>query len=194
MEVAVLNKQKNTLFIVFVTFFVTSAMYLGAFTLVPSLSDRLPSVSFFGADSELKEFDSLIKDNYYKEVDSAKLKNSALKSYVSALGDPYSEYHTKSEYDRLMEDFGGNYKGIGITVSVVDNEIVIIEVNSKGPAYKAGLKKGDIILKVDSKDVNADNYDEAINMIRSADNTDTEVELTIRRGSETSVVNVERQE
>lgn len=187
-----MNKQKNTFFIVFVTFLITSAMYLGAFTLVPSLYDSLPNLRGLGG-AGFGEVEALIQDHYYKDVDFDKLEKRALSSYVDALGDPHSAYYTKSEYERFMEDFSGNYKGIGITVSINNNnEIVIAEVNTKGPAYEAGIQKGDILLAVDKKQVNGDNYTEAINMIRSAQKDAPPVVLSIGRGDETIEFTVER--
>ena len=109
---------------------------------------------------------------------------------MAGLDDPYSVYYTKEEYEKLIEDDKGTYVGIGSTVSkkVDTNEIYIVKPLKGGPAEKAGMLPGDVILKVDDTDITADmELEEVTKMIRGEENT--EVTVTVKRdGVEGEVV------
>ncbi len=108
-----------------------------------------------------------------------------LNSYCSTL-DPYTNYMGPKEYKIFNEGIsGGNFSGIGIAMSAVknkDGEIVIIEVFENTPAYKAGLKPGDRIVKVDGKEIKNYSVDTVQSMIRGPKGTP--VVLTIKREKE----------
>ncbi len=185
-----MNKQKNTAFVVFMTFIITTALYLGAYVFIPQTGSFLTNLKGItsgflkNGDVSLDEIKSLIDKNYFKDVDEAKLENGAIKGYVAGLGDPYSQYHTPSEYKDVLSELNGNYKGIGITATVLDGEIVIAVVHKDGPADKADIKKGDVIIKVDDTDVNGDTYNEAVTLMRGTNDTDDKVTVTVKRGEE----------
>ena len=185
-----MNKQKNTVSAVFITFLITTALYVGAYVFVPQTSTFLTNLKGItsgflkNGDASLDEIQNLVNKNYFKDVDEAKLTESAMKGYVAGLGDPYSQYHTASEYKDLLSDLNGNYKGIGITATVVDGEIVVAVVHKGGPADKAGMKKGDIIIKVDDTEVNGDSYNKAVSLMRGTNDTDDKVKVTVKRGEE----------
>ncbi len=197
--------KKNTALIIFLTFIVTSCMYFAAYVFVPSVSTVLDAVTefitpdFLGGGSlggELNSIKGIIDNNYIEKPDNEALKNMALKGYVAGLGDVYSEYYTKDEYEALSSDLSGNYKGIGVEVTIDDdNLITLLAVFDDAPAAKAGLMAGDKITKVNDTIVNGDNYNEAINMIRGVGEygkNDT-MTLTIKRGDNTFEAKVTRE-
>ena len=197
--------KRNTALIIFLTFIVTSCMYFAAYVLVPSVSTVLDAVTEFitpdflgggGLGGELDSIKDIIDDNYIDKPDNGSLKDMALKGYVAGLGDVYSEYYTKDEYEALSSDLSGNYKGIGVEVTIdEDNLITLLAVFDDAPAAKAGLMAGDKITKVNDTAVNGDNYNEAINMIRGVGDygkNDT-MTLTIKRGDNTFQAEVTRE-
>lgn len=101
-------------------------------------------------DNELKEFIEnydYVVNNYYGKVDKTKLVDSAIAGMLTSL-DKNSSY-VGTESDNFNIYLEGNYKGIGIEISRNDsNEIVIYKVFDGSPADKAGLKAGDILIKV----------------------------------------------
>ncbi len=195
-----MNKQKNTASAVFITFLITTVLYVGAYVFVPQTSTFLTNLKSItsgflkNGDVNLDEIQNLVNKNYFKDVDEAKLTESAMKGYVAGLGDPYSQYHTPEEYKDVLSDLNGNYKGIGITATVMDGEIVIAVVHKGGPADKAGMKKGDIIIKVDDTEVNGDSYNEAVTLMRGTNDTDDKVKVTVKRGEETLTKDLVREE
>ncbi len=195
-------QRKNTLLIIFLTFAVTSALYLSAHILVPSFGNALDNiVSFitpgFESGGKMGEVQNIIGNSFMGNPDKEKLETKALKAYVGALDDPYSEYFTKEEFESLSGQLTGNYKGIGIEVTLNDDNLIsIVNAYKNAPAAKAGIMPQDIITAVDGIQVNGDNYNEAISMIRGDGEygkKDTVI-LTIKRQEETFDTKVTRTE
>ena len=103
-----------------------------------------------GIGTELSSLRSIIDQYYLGEVDDNKLKEAALSGYISGLGDEYSTYISKDEYESFSANIMGNYVGIGIYMAVYkdSNEIVIVSPMKGSPAEEVGLQSGDIITKV----------------------------------------------
>lgn len=185
-------QRKNTLLVIFITFVATSALYLGAHILVPSLAGALNNIADIITPSlegggKIGEIQKIIENSFFGEPDKEKMETTALKSYVDALDDPYSEYFTKAEYESMSAQLTGNYKGVGIEVTLNDdNLITIINAYKNAPASKAGLMRGDIITHVDGIAVSGDNYNEAISMIRGDGEFGEKdsVIITAKRGGE----------
>ena len=75
------------------------------------------------------------------------LTEGAYKGYIQGLGDQYSNYMTKEEYQEDLESYSGEYSGIGITFNENDNgEFEVYEVSEGSPAEEAGIVKGDLII------------------------------------------------
>ncbi|MEG1284368.1 MAG: S41 family peptidase [Romboutsia sp.] len=144
--------------------------------------------------NKLLGLESIVKEDFYQKPEDKKLVDGAIKGLFSGLNDPYSQYYTQSEFERLKEQTSGAYVGIGVIISpnADDNTITIIAPIEGSPAEKGGIKPGDKILKVNGTIVTADKSDEAIGMIKGKSNTD--VELTIKRDDEEFNVSIKREE
>jgi carboxyl-terminal processing protease len=92
-------------------------------------------------------------NNYIGEVDENTLIDAAINGMYGCLSDEYTTYIDKDSTDSLQEQLGGKYTGVGIEITMVDNKIVINRVFSDSPAYEAGLKKGDVLTKLDGVDL-----------------------------------------
>ena len=107
------------------------------------------SFSFFKSEiqgekvsPELQELVSVyhnILDNYYKDIDEMDLVDAAVDGMLSSLDDPYSIYMDEDSSTTFNESVDGSYTGIGITISAVDNKVVILEVAKGSPAEKADI-------------------------------------------------------
>lgn len=135
-----------------------------------------------------------IKEDFYKKTKDEKLVNGAIKGLFSGLEDPYSQYYTKEEFNRLKEQTSGSFVGIGVFISPSseDGYITVISPIEGSPAEKSGIKAGDKIIKVDGKNVTAKHSDEAITMIKGKEGTSVELTL-IRNGKELNL-KVKREE
>lgn len=141
--------------------------------------------NYFVLSKELAKFvdayDAIV-NNYYKEVDKDKLVESAINGMVSSIGDEYTSYSDKDVTDNFNETVNGKYMGIGALIMKSENDLVIYKIFEDSPSYRAGLKDGDIILKLDDKDTK----DMSVNDIASIVKNDTnkEVKLLVKRGEE----------
>lgn len=145
-----------------------------------------------GIAGTISTYRSIIDKYYLGEIDEEKLRESTLKGYVEGLGDEYSEYIPKSDYDNFMTNIDGNYVGIGIYMAVYkdSDEIVVLSPIEDSPAEAAGIVSGDVILKVDGIEYTGEQLDEASNAIKGQEGT--KVKLEIKRNEEIIELEVER--
>ena len=150
--------------------------------------------SYMALSNDLSKFVDTyyaIKDNYYGELDNEKLVDSAIKGMISAIGDEYTSYSDTDDADNFKQTVSGIYEGIGCTVGVnLDNKIVVVDMFKDSPAEKAGLKVGDIIIKIDGEDFGGKSSTDMSNYVKSSKNS--KVVLTIIRDEETMELDVER--
>ncbi len=120
----------------------------------------------------------IVKEDYVKEVKTKDLIYSSIKGMVSSL-DPFSAFLTPKEYRSFIGETEGKFGGVGIEITLDKGRPVVITPLVGTPAYKAGIKPGDVIIAVDGKDTLGKSLIEVVNMIRGP--VGTEVELTIMR-------------
>lgn len=134
-------------------------------------------------DKKLEALDSLIDKTYlYKnDIDDDVLKEGIIKGYIEALGDPYSEYYDEKEFKELTEATSGKFYGIGAAFSEKDTSgsLEVVRVYENMPAAKAGIKAGDILIKVDGKSIEGKSSDAVMNTVKG--DKGTKVKLTFMR-------------
>ena len=121
----------------------------------------------------------LVEKNYVDEVDPKKLIENAIQGMVSSL-DPHSSLLTPEAFKELQIDTQGEFTGIGIHVTMRDNLVTVISPIDGTPAYKAGIKAGDKIVKVDG--IATEDLRDAVKRMRGPKGT--EVTITIIREGE----------
>jgi carboxyl-terminal processing protease len=121
----------------------------------------------------------IVSKDYVDEVETKKLIESAIQGMVSSL-DPHSSLLTPDAFKELQIDTQGEFTGIGIHVTMRDNLVTVISPIEGTPAYRAGIKAGDRIVRVDDKPT--DNLAEAVKLMRGPKGT--EVTITILREGE----------
>lgn len=142
-----------------------------------------------------------IDSRFLFEVDHDAIYDSMAKAMFSALDDPYSAYTTEDEAQRITDTTTGKYGGIGAYISKpnpdnIDQKepktymVTIVSPFVGSPAYRAGLHAGDLISHIDGEDVSELTVEEASSALRG--DPETEVELTIQRGSSTFTVKIVR--
>ena len=119
-----------------------------------------------------------IEQNYVEPEDSQKLIYGAIKGMVQSL-DPHSSFMTKDEYRELMLETRGSFSGIGIEITLKDGILTVVSPIEGTPAYEAGMKAGDKIIKIEDKSTKDMNLMEAVKTIRGPKGT--KVKLTIMR-------------
>ena len=167
---------------VIITFLITSVTVYKAIAKNGIKYVKITDGEVTGLDETLASFRKVLEKEYLGEIDDETLVEGALKGYVEALGDPYTEYYTKEEMEKLMDTTNGNYVGIGIYM-LVDKEkqtIVVLKPMENSPAEQAGILAGDIITKVDGEGYTLDTITEVSNKIKGK--AGTKVKLEIKRG------------
>lgn len=122
-----------------------------------------------------------IKQDYVDGVADKKLIENALKGMVAGL-DPHSSYLDTKEYQEFMNNTQGEFGGLGLEIVSEDGLIKVVSPIEDTPAYKAGIKNGDLIVKIDDQQVQGMSVTEASNKMRGKPNTP--VVLTIVRKNE----------
>ena len=134
-----------------------------------------------------------ILDKYYlNDIDEDKVDEGALKGYVAALGDPYTEYIPKDEMEDYKSNLMGNYVGVGIYMAqnTKDNTIVVLSPIKYSPAEEAGILPGDIIKKINGVEYKGEDMTAASNSIKGEEGTT--VTLEIQRGQEIKTFEITR--
>lgn len=144
--------------------------------------------------SNMKSLRSVIDKMYIGDIDENKLREEALKGYIKGIGDKYTEYFTKEEWGKLNEVVSGEFYGIGVYLELSKDEknIVITSVMKDSPAEKAGLKSGDILAKVNEKDIDSEDFENVTKYIKGEKGT--KVKVTVYREKEKIEKEIERQE
>ena len=125
-----------------------------------------------------------VDQDFYFEEDTDSIEEGIYAGMMAGLGDPYSCYYTAEQYEELMVDTQGVYCGIGAMISqnLETNVMTIIRVFEGSPAAEGGLLAGDMISKVDGRDVTQEELDIVVNnYVKGEENT--EVTLTVFRPS-----------
>ena len=142
---------------------------------------------------QLADVFGLIKTDYVENVEDKKLLTEAISGMVASL-DPHSSYLDKKSFKELREGTQGKFVGLGIEVGMEDGYVRIISPIEDSPAYKAGLKAGDLITRLDNVPIKGLTLDDAVKRMRGEPNT--KITLTISRKEEDKpiIVSITRQE
>lgn len=133
-----------------------------------------------------------IVENYYGEINEDELLDSALEGVLNALEDPYTVYIDEDAVDNFNIRLDGSYQGLGIEIySNLNNQIEIVSVFDGSPADKAGLQKGDIIIKLDDVVVDGDDSEFFADKVKSPENK--QFSVTIDRLGEVKEIDITKE-
>tara|TARA_B100000745_G_scaffold284220_1_gene218743 strand:- start:1396 stop:2544 length:1149 start_codon:yes stop_codon:yes gene_type:complete len=119
-----------------------------------------------------------IESDYIDEIDKSEIMDSAINGVLQSL-DPYSAYMSPEVYKEMQTDTRGEFGGLGIEVGMEAGVVKVISPIEDSPAYEAGVKAGDYIIKIDDEQVQGKSLMEAVKLMRGK--IGTPIEITIRR-------------
>ena len=123
----------------------------------------------------------MVKTDYVEPVDEKKLIGDAISGMVAGL-DPHSQYFDKKSFKEFREATTGRFVGIGIEMGMEDGLVKVVSPIEGSPAFRAGMKSGDLITKIDDTMVKGLTVDQAVKKMRGEPNT--KVQLTVFRKTE----------
>ena len=123
----------------------------------------------------------IVKSDYVEAVDEKKLITDAIAGMVSGL-DPHSQYFDKKSFKEFREGTSGKFVGVGIEIGMEDGVVKVVSPIEGSPAFRAGLKSGDLITRIDDTPVKGLSMDQAVKRMRGE--PATKVVLTIFRKAE----------
>jgi len=122
-----------------------------------------------------------VEHDYVNPVDDHQLLQAAIRGMVSSL-DPYSAYLDGDEYDEIKISSSGQYSGVGIEVSMEDDQVVVVSPFEGSPAAAAGIRTGDVIATIDGVAVNSSSLADTIGRMRGKEGTSVKIGI-LRSGS-----------
>lgn len=173
-----------------VTFMVTSiGMYnyfmktnQGRIAVVESIEKNGDDYSMLNAKLQIVK--DYLNDNYIGELNLDKMIEGAIKGYVEGVGDDYTEYLSKDEYEELIVNVTGDFVGIGVYIyKDKDGNLIVLAPMENSPSEEAGIEAGDRILAIDGENCNEMDINVASSKIKGE--AGSTVELEIQRGTET---------
>jgi carboxyl-terminal processing protease len=121
-----------------------------------------------------------VEHDYVDPVDDHRLLQAAIRGMVSSL-DPYSAYLDGDEYDEIKISSSGQYSGVGIEVSMEDDQVVVVSPFEGSPAAAAGIRTGDVIASIDGIPVKTTALDDTIGRMRGKEGTSVKIGI-LREG------------
>ncbi len=132
-----------------------------------------------------------VEHDYVSPVDDHQLLQAAIRGMVSSL-DPYSAFLDGDEYDEIKISSSGQYSGVGIEVSLEDDQVVVISPIEGSPAAVAGIRTGDVIVSIDGVPVNTTALSDTIGRMRGKEGTPVKIGILREGGAEPLEFNLKR--
>ena len=134
-----------------------------------------------------------VKTEYVEPVDEKKLISDAIAGMVAGL-DPHSQYLDKKTFKEFRENTGGKFIGIGIEMGMEDGLVKVVSPIEGSPAFRAGLKPGDLITRIDDTPVKGMTVDQAVKRMRGEPQTKVVLTVFRKQESRTFPVTIIREE
>lgn len=152
------------------------------------------AVSQAWSGNKLFEVESLLTERFVGDVDMDALEDAAASAMVDAIDDQWSYYISAADYQDYLEDMANAYVGVGITIQANEEPagLRVIQVNSNGPAFEAGVQVGDVLIAVGDVDIREMTTDETAALVKGEEGT--YVELTFLRDGAEVKLSVQRRQ
>jgi carboxyl-terminal processing protease len=169
-----------------------------SYILVAALAS-FTTLLLMGRSVKLGQLERIVKTYFVGEVDDAAMTDVAAEAMISSLGDRWSYYVSADEFSSFNERKTNSYVGIGITIQSREDGIGfdVVQVEPDGPAYRAGMLPGDILIEIEGTSLENVDSEVPVNLIRGQAGTEVHMvllrdgerlELTARRAKVQSVV------
>ena len=155
-----------------IIFFILLNLFLVKNFLFASEENIYDKIDLFG------EVLNKINKEYVEEIDQSEAMDAAINGVLQSL-DPYSAYMSPESFENMQTETSGEFGGLGIEVSMEAGVVKVISPLDDSPAYEAGVKAGDYIVKINDIQVQGKTLNEAVEIMRGPVGSD--IEITVRR-------------
>ena len=155
-----------------IIFFIFMNLFLVKNFLSASEENIYDKIDLFG------EVLNTINKEYVEEIDQSEAMDAAINGVLQSL-DPYSAYMSPESFEVMQTETSGEFGGLGIEVSMEAGVVKVISPLDDSPAYEAGVKAGDYIVKINNIQVQGKTLNEAVDIMRGPVGSD--IEITVRR-------------
>jgi carboxyl-terminal processing protease len=191
-----MNKKYTTILIILV------AVVFSAFMLQDVLFKTQAQRLFLTSWDELREeyYDKTLNNQdwdkwrlkYVNEIKTKEDAYVAIDSIIESLDDPYTRFLRPSEFEEQNIGINAKLYGIGVNISEISGKSTIVGILDDTPAKKAGLKPGDIIVKVDGESIKGYKINDVAKLVRGP--AGSKVEIEVLRDKKTIIYNIKRKE
>jgi carboxyl-terminal processing protease len=167
------------------------AFVVAVCSLVGGLLGRAPLVAQDQVPEQYKTFSAAldaIESSYVGDVQSDRLVYGAITGMLQTL-DPHSSFMDPRSYAQMRERQEGRYYGLGISIQVVEGDITVFNVFEASPAYQKGVRRGDVIAKIETADTKGWTSDQAVAKLRGPKGTN--VGVSLRRSGHPALIELQ---
>ena len=125
---------------------------------------------------------NIVQEKFVGDVNKKQLLTGALRGMVKELGDPYSVYLDKEDYESLSTMTEGHFGGVGIVLGMKESKFIVVAPIADTPAFRGGIKAGDYILEIDGKEIQGQDMMSVVSKIRGIDGS--VVEILVQTGTD----------
>jgi carboxyl-terminal processing protease len=135
---------------------------------------------------------SRIVDNYYADIENAEIMQAAIEGMVDHL-DSHSQFYDEADMRKLRQDTTGKYAGLGITIAIKDGFPIIISTMEDTPAWRSGIRSGDLIVSIEDLETKNMSLDEIVHQLRGDPGSVANLSLVSKIGAPERSMSIKRQ-
>jgi carboxyl-terminal processing protease len=129
-----------------------------------------------------------VEREYVEQLPADRLVYGAIDGMLKTL-DPHSSFFDPKSYAQMRERQHGSYYGLGITIQVIDGDITVMSIFEGSPAFKQGLRRGDVIARIEGADTKGWTSDQAVKQLKGPKGT--KVNISLRRRGADELINMD---
>lgn len=167
------------------------AALLAFLTIIPAGQSQAAGHSEYSQPKKFTEILDMVQRFYVRELSSDEILEAALKGMLQNL-DAHSAYLPAKEFADMQENTSGEFTGIGIEITTENNQVTVVTPIEDTPAYKAGVKAGDLILAIDGKPAHEMTQHEVVSNIRGPKGTEVELLVLHKNSRSPSTIKIKR--
>jgi carboxyl-terminal processing protease len=165
----------------------TRVQFIGDYFFSPYTNKGSQTLSSNLDLTETQKVYDILRKKYDGKLDTRLLEEGLQKGLVDAVGDPYTTFFTKDEAEEFTNDLNGTFTGIGAELGMRDKQLIVIAPIDGSPAQKAGVRAGDLIVKIGDDDASKLTVEKAVSKIRGDAGTDIKLGI-VRDGEALDIV------